>query len=190
MRTADRAGKPAMSDTERSHKGVSLSPADVPVEALPVVEITETMRELADCIATARAITYAGIDGGVVYGNQCSKEAHLTGVLGELAYEQYQRPDNAEQAIYIYGDPGYDSLHHGDTVDIKTTSTHMTLPELLVPEWQDHTADKYLLAHRSSAREIRLVGYADRATVLDREPEHHPGDSLNYVVSPEELELL
>ena len=179
-----------MKQSHASQKEASPSPADVPLGELPVVEVTDRMYQLAQHIAAARATTYSPIDGGVVYGDQDSEDAHLTGVLGELAYQEYQQPEDAEQAIYVYGDPGYDSTHEGETLDVKATATHMTIPDLLIPYRQNLTAEKYLLAHRVNPREIRLVGLADRETVKDRAPERHPGSSLNYVVKPHELQLL
>lgn len=164
------------------------APTDVAIDALPVQEISNRMYRLAELIAKARKLTYEPIDGGRVYGKQGSIDANLTGVIGEIAVQESIGSIN--QPIYLRGDPGYDLVNDGTTIDVKATATHMTLPDLLIPYDQDLVADVYLLAHRFESRTVRLVGWAPRQVVQDRAPERHPGDSLNYVVRPHELFLL
>jgi hypothetical protein len=164
------------------------APTDVDIDELPVQEISDRMYRLAELIAQARKLTYEPIEGGQVYGNQRSMDANLTGVIGELAVQK--GTGNIEQPIYLRGDPGYDVVSNGTTIDVKTTSTHMELPDLLIPHDQELVADVYLLAHRYEPRKVRLVGWAPRHVVEDRDPERYPGKSLNYVVRPDELNLL
>lgn len=182
-----------MSDTNPTHKkhrDRPLSPADVPVDDLPVVEISDQLYQLAELIAEARKLTYQPIGGGRIYGAQRPIDANETGVIGELALQKAL--GKLEQAIFIYGDPGYDVVDGNITIDVKATATHMQLPELLIPYDQELAADAYLLAHRvkpRKVRKVRLVGWAPRDLVEDREPQRHPGDTLNYVVPPHELYL-
>ena len=146
------------------------------------------MYRLAELIAQARKLTYEPIEGGRVYGNQGSIDANLTGVIGEIAVQE--ATGSIEQPIFLRGDRGYDVVNNGTTIDVKATSTHMELPDLLIPHDQELGADVYLLVHRFEPRKFRLVGWAPRHVVEDRDPERYPGKSLNHVVRPDELNLL
>jgi len=161
------------------------APTDVPIDQLPTVRISDQLYELAEHIAAARSITYRPIDGGCVYGDQQSIDANLTGVLGELAVQELAGA--TEQAIYLRGDPGFDLVINDRTVDVKSTATDMRLPDLLIPYDQDLVAEWYVLVHRIEPRAIRIVGFAPKREIENREPTRHPGDSLNYVVPPDEL---
>lgn len=70
--------------------------------------------------------------------------------------------------------------------NVKPTSTHMGLPDLLIPHDQELVADAYPLAHRFELRKVRLIDWAPRHVVEDRGPEQDPGNSLNYVFRPNE----
>lgn len=161
------------------------APTDVDLDELPVQELSDRLYRLAELIAEARKLTYDPIDGGAIYGAQESIDANLTGVVGEIAVQQ--AIGSIEQPIFLRGDPGYDAVSDGTTIDVKATSTHMNLPDLLVSADQELVADVYLLVHRYEPQKVRLIGWAPRHVVEDREPERYPGNSLNYVVPPEEL---
>jgi hypothetical protein len=185
--------EPAMQHRDPNYKknrDGQLAPTDVDIDELPVQEISDRMYRLAELIAKARKLTYEPIEGGRVYGDQGSIDANLTGVIGEIAVQEVT--GSIEQPIYLRGDRGYDVVNNdtNTTIDVKATSTHMDLPDLLIPHDQELVADAYLLAHRFEPRKVRLVGWAPRHVVEDREPERYPGNSLNYVVRPDELHLL
>jgi hypothetical protein len=183
--------EPAMqhrNPTYKKDRDSQRAPTDVVLDELPVLEISDRMYRLAELIAQARKLTYEPIEGGRVYGNQRSMDANMTGVIGELAVQK--GTGNIEQPIYLRGDRGYDVVSDGTTIDVKTTSTHMELPHLLIRDDQELVADVYLLAHRYEPRKVRLVGWAPRHVVEDRDPKRFPGKSLNYVVRPDELKLL
>lgn len=179
-----------MTDSAPSKKSKSerRTVSEASVDELPIIEISDRMYRLAELIAEARQLTYEPIGGGRVYGDQTSIEAIRTGVLGELAVQKLT--DNFEQIIFLRGDPGFDLVKGDTTIDVKTTATHLEIPDLLIPYDQDLVADVYLLAHRLKDRQIRLVGWAPRHLVADREPEKYPGDQLNYVIRPDELYIL
>ena len=189
--TGDRAGAiPAMIYSNPTKKKVRdrRAPTEVDLNDLPVQVISDRLYRLAEVIAEARKITYEPISGGKVYGEQGSVDANLTGVIGEIAVQK--ATGRVEQPIFLRGDRGYDLVHNDRTIDVKTTATHMDVPDLLIPADQELRADVYLLAHRFEPRTVRLVGWAPRRVVKDREPERHPGSSLNYVIRPDELTLL
>ncbi len=183
--------EPAMQHRDPNYKknrDEQLAPTDVAIDALPVQEISDRMYRLAELIAEARKLTYEPIEGGRIYGNQRSIDANLTGVIGEIAVQE--ATGEVEQPIFLRGDRGYDVVADGRTIDVKTTATHLELPDLLVPYDQELVADVFLLAHRIEPRKVRLIGWAPRHVVRDRDPERYPGDTLNYVVRPDELYVL
>ncbi|MDL0133719.1 hypothetical protein [Halobacterium salinarum] len=183
--------EPAMqhrNPTYKKDRDSHRAPTDVDLDELPVQEISDRMYRLAELIAQARKLTYEPIEGGRVYGNQGSIDANLTGVIGEIAVQE--ATGSIEQPIFLRGDRGYDVVNNGTTIDVKATSTHMELPDLLIPHDQELGADVYLLVHRFEPRKVRLVGWAPRHVVENRDPERYPGKSLNYVVRPDELNLL
>jgi hypothetical protein len=70
-------------------------------------------------------------------------DANLMGVIGGLAVQT--GTGNIEQPIYLRGDRGYDVVSNGTTIDVKITSTHMDLPDLLIPHDQELVADVVLI---------------------------------------------
>lgn len=79
----------------------------------------------------------------------------LSRVLYEIAVQEVT--GSIEQPIFLRGDRGYDDVNNGTTIDVKTTSTHMELPDLLIPYNQELVADAYLLAHRFEPRKSALA---------------------------------
>lgn len=156
------------------------------LHAAPVVELTKREYRIGQHIAAARALSYEGTDVGETFGDLDDAEAHLTGVLGEMAVCKIFRAE-MDDKIYVRGDPGYDLCVSGKRVDVKATATDMSLPDLLVPGDQDPDADLYILAHRTADRIIRLLGWVDHEKLTDRKPKQHPGSKRNYVVKPHEL---
>jgi len=172
----------------------SLGPADVPLESLPVVELSPKQLEQAAAIATRRNKSYTDIDGGVVFGDRDSLRSHEIGILGEMAVAQFYHTDFDEET-YAFGDDGFDVELWGQKVDVKSTATtKLTLPQLLVRADKGLDADVYIRAHviecGASGAKVRLLGYAPQALVKSREPRRHPGTAKNFVVEPRELSLL
>lgn len=184
----------SVKSTNQEKPLVTLAPTDVPLEALPVVEITADQLQRATNIAQRRNTSYQRINGGVLFDDTSSLRSHEIGVLGELAVAKLYDA-NIDTETYCSGDDGRDVSFLGQEVDVKTTATDkMRLPELLVRADKELSADLYVRAHvidwsETHAR-VRLIGYATRETVADREPRQHPGNTENYVVSPSELTML
>ena len=171
----------------------TFTPADVPIDALPTVELNANQIQQAMALSEIRNESYKPIDGGVVFGSQDALTSHQVGVLGELAVaeiygiqldiETYERRDGFDQKLLGVG------------IDIKTTATDsMRRPELLVRADKDLQADLYVWAHVTdwgpSGTKVRIIGVASKAKVVNRQPRKYPGDTLNYVVPPEELDFL
>ena len=162
--------------------------ADVPIDLLPVVELTDDQYERAKQLAHRRNKSYNSIDGGRIYGSQTSADAHCTGVVGELAYA-IKNGLCIDESVYEYGDTGYDLTDTGLTIDTKTTSTQLDRPDLIVPVEPAPSADLFVLLHRIAPQTVRIVGTATYADVVDQEPEKKPGNDLNFVVPQSELRL-
>jgi len=170
------------------NKSLGPTPADVPLNKLPTVTLTDDELQDAQRIAEARNGSYDKIDGGRVCGDQTSADAHTTGVIGELVYATHYN-DQIDDSVYSYGDGGYDFVSGTITVDVKTTGTHLDRPALIVPADPVPTADLYFLVHQIGEKTARIIGFATRATVTDRLPVRRPGNDLNYVVEQDELWL-
>lgn len=171
----------------------SISPADVSLETLPVVELSNEQLRTVEELAKDRNKSYQSIDGGLKFGEAGSLTNHQKGVLGELAVaNRYNVKIDSE--IYDFGDDGTDLKLGQKTVDVKATATDkMRLPQLLVRSDKELSADLYFRVHildqTSSGARVRLIGYASKARVEDRDPQRHPGSTKNYVVEPSELTL-
>jgi hypothetical protein len=174
----------------------TISPKDVPLKAIPTVDLTSQEVQRVTHLAERRNASYEEIDGGDVFGQLDSLTSHQIGILGELAVAKFYGL-SIDSSTYKYGDGGRDFrlFDDGYDVDVKTTATdQMRIPELLVQADKDLVADLFVLAHiigqNESAVRVRLLGCAKKATVKDRRPRKHPGRMRNYVVGPEELTLL
>jgi hypothetical protein len=170
-----------MSPTHQPHESVSARS----IEDCPVVSLSEQEFEICRHIAAARTISFQGVSEEP-FGSQDQYQAHLTGVLGEAALAQITRSE-MDDAIYVYGDPGHDLKLWGHDSDVKCTATHLQKPDLIIGARQDLDAEIYVLAHRISERQIRLLGWAGEETITDRQPKRAPGSSLNYIVPFREL---
>ena len=187
----------SITNSDREKSLGPISPASVPLRALPVVELTNEQLQRVDNLAQERSETYDSIDGGVLFGGQDSLTSHQIGLLGELAVAQFYGL-SIDSDIYRLGDDGTDLVLHGSTIDVKATATDaMERPELLVRADKSHkslNADLYIRAHvinwDSTGARVRIIGAASKATVQDREPQRHPWETKNYVVPPRELSLL
>jgi hypothetical protein len=168
-------------------KRLGPSPADVPLNELLTVELTNGQLQDARRVAEARNESYQRINGGRVCGNQTSKNAHVTGVFGELVYAN-QYDEQVDNSVYARGDNGYD-FAGPLTIDVKSTGTHIDRPALIVSTEPKPVADLYFLVHRIEEQVGRIIGFATRSTVVDRTAIRKPGDELNYVVEQEELWL-
>ena len=172
----------------------TLSPADVPIDALPVVELTTEHIEKALDLAERRNDSYQEIDGGLVFGNRDSLTCHQIGLLGELAVAHLYGI-SLDTNEYRNGDDGKDHSLFGTDLDVKATATRkVRLPELLVQSDKPLRAELYIRAHvidwGSSGARVRLIGCASRDVVEEQTPRCHPGSTKNYVVTPEEMDFL
>jgi hypothetical protein len=170
------------------NKGLGPAPADVPLDRLPTVILTDDQLQDAQRIAEARNESYNEIDGGRVYGDQTSTDAHTTGAFGELVYATRYNAQ-IDDSVYARGDDGYDFTSGPLTIDVKTTGTHIDRPALIVPTDPEPIADLYFLVHRIEEEVGRIIGFATHATVVNRIAIPKPGDNLNYVVGQDELWL-
>ncbi len=163
------------------------NPADVPLRELPTIDLTDHQFSEAEQIAHERIESYEGIDDRRLFGEQTNLDAHLTGVVGELAVAELY-DGTIDRETYERGDEGHDLAFNGTTIDVKTTRTSsLTRPDLIIPTDPTPTADYYFLVHWVEPRTARIIGYASRDRVLDREPREFPGTTWNYIVPPSEL---
>lgn len=176
----------------------TISPADVPLRTLPVVELTSKELRRIDELAQQRSESYTPIDGGVIFtgtdGSASSLSRHLIGLLGECAVAKFYSL-SIDSDVYQFGDDGIDLELYDESIDVKTTATTaLDLPELLVRADKTLQSDIYVRAHvvnwdETGAR-VRIIGAASQEVVKNREPQRHPGSTKNYVVTPRELDLL
>jgi hypothetical protein len=92
---------------------------------------------------------------------ETDKVVDIAGVKGEYAFAKaYDLPIQTWPGIG--GDPGYDFLMHGRTVDVKTT--FYPKGRLLLPTWQeDHIADVLVLAACPiEVSQVVLCGWTSR----------------------------
>ncbi len=175
-------------------KTLGPTPADVPLNALPVIELSREDIQRALKLAEQRNNSYSAIDGGVVFGDRNSLTSHQIGLLGELAVAKLYGID-IDSEIYEWGDGGRDHLLCKMELDTKSTATtKIQRPELLVRADKELQADLYIRAHiinwDSSGAHVRLIGCAPREVVEAQKPRCHPGSTENYVVSPEDMSLM
>lgn len=161
---------------------------DLPDVTLPGCTIDENWMEIARLIARARYLSFRDADCSKTYGNQSGFDAHLTGVLGEMAVKRLLE-EPQEQAIHIFGDGGADLRIGQRSADVKTTTTDAARPNLVIRADQPLRAELYILAHRHGENKVGVVGYTTREVVEAREPIEWPGDTLNYVVPWEDLHV-
>lgn len=171
-----------------------ISPADVPLEALPVVTLDQDRIEKALDLAKSRNESYHAINGGVVFGGRDSLTSHQIGLLGELAFACLYDL-SVDTNTYQRGDAGLDHRLFGAKIDVKATATKkMRRPELLVRADKTLASDLYIRAHvidwTSSEVRVRLIGCATKEVVESRKPKCHPGSTQNYVVPAKELAFL
>jgi len=162
--------------------------ADVPLDKLPTVTLSDDQLQDAQRIAEARNESYNEIDGGRVCGDQTSTDAHTTGTFGELVYATRYNAQ-IDDSVYARGDDGHDFASGPLTIDVKTTGTHIDRPALIVPTDPEPIADLYFLVHRIEEEVGRIIGFATHATVVNRTAIPKPGDDLNYVIEQDELWL-
>lgn len=175
-------------------KALGMSPASVPLSALPTVELSNEQLQRVNELAQQRSESYKQIGGGVLFGSQDSLTSHEVGLLGELAVAQLYGL-SIDSGVYQRGDDGTDLMLRGMSIDVKTTATDaMKKPELLIRADKSLDADLYVRAHvieyDSSGARVRILGAASKSLVKDRKPKRHPGTTLNYVIMPRELSLL
>jgi len=110
------------------------TPAGVPLSDFPVVQLTDQQLQEAKSVACRRSESYESIDGGRVHGEQSCQDAHLTGVVGELAVAQLY-DGTVDREVYERGDDGHDLAFGRTTIDVKTTqTTAISRPDLIIPD--------------------------------------------------------
>jgi len=171
----------------------TLSPVDVPIAQLPVVELNAEHIRRSSELAIDRNESYRRIDGGTVFGDNDSLTSHQTGILGEMAVAELYATD-IDTETYAFGDGGIDVHLWGSSVDSKATTTNkMQYPELLVCDDNDLAADLYFLTHIQNwgpgGAKVRVLGYCTRERVGAKTAVRHPGETKNFVVEPKELTL-
>jgi hypothetical protein len=182
--------------TSNSHREKSLgtlSPVNVPLGQLPVVELSADHIRRSSELAIDRNESYQKINGGTVFGGNDSLTSHQTGILGEMAVAELYATD-IDTKTYEFGDGGTDLNLWDASVDIKSTTTNkMQHPQLLICADNDLSADLYILTHiinwGPKGAQIRIHGYATHEQVESKTPYRHPGSTKNYVVEPSELSL-
>ena len=189
-------GKQTAMATTRSNREKSLgtlSPMDVPIQQLPVVELSAEHIRRSGELAVDRNESYDRIDGGSVFGKQDSLTSHQIGILGEMAVAELYGSD-IDTKKYPFGDTGIDLELWGTTADIKSTTTDkMRYPELLICSDNDLTAEIYFITHilnwGPNGARIRILGYGTREQIENTTPRRHPGTRKNHVITPENLTL-
>ncbi|MCQ4334927.1 hypothetical protein KM295_15860 [Natronomonas sp. F2-12] len=173
-------------------KSLGLTPAEVPLKALPTVKLSrEDIRRALDL---AEKRNDSAIDEGVVFGDQTALSSHQTGLLGELAVARLYGL-NVDENAYKQGDDGIDLSLHGTSIDVKSTATRqMSRPDLLVRANKPLKSELYIRTHvfdcTASRARIRIIGCASKEKVKDQMPEPYPEDTLNRVVRADEMDFL
>jgi hypothetical protein len=171
----------------------TLSPVDVPIAQLPVVELNAEHIRRSSELAIDRNESYQEINGGTVFGGNDSLTSHQTGILGEMAVAKLYATD-IDTETYDFGDGGIDLDLWGASADVKATTTNkMQYPELLICSDNDLAADLYFVTHIKNwgpgGAQVRVLGYGTRAQVNAKTAVPHPSETKNYVVKPRELTL-
>ena len=175
-------------------KSLGLTPADVPLEALPTVELTTEDIQRALELAEKRNDSYKAIDGGLVFGNRDALTSHQIGLLGELAVAKLYGID-IDGSTYQRGDDGKDHSLFGVDIDVKATATEkVRCPDLLVRSDKPLRAELYIRAHvidwDSSSARVRIIGCASQEKIKEQTPDDQLFDVPNYIVNPEEMSFL
>ena len=173
-------------------KSLGPSPEDVPLEALPVVELDK--EDIHQALSLAEKRNDSAIDDGDVFGNRDALTSHQIGLLGELAVAKLFGI-NLDTGTYRGGDNGKDHSLFDLDIDVKATATRkVRLPDLLVCADKDLKADLYIRAHviswTSSSARVRLIGCAPKEKVEKQTPSSDYWDTENYVVEPAEMDFL
>jgi hypothetical protein len=173
-------------------KSLGLSPADVPLEALPAVELAK--EDIQQALRLAEQRNGSAIDDGVVFGDRDALTSHQIGLLGELAVAKLYGID-LDTGTYRGGDDGKDHSLFEMDIDVKATATRkVRRPDLLVCADQQLQADLYIRAHviswTSSSARVRIIGCAPKEKVEEQTPSSDYWDVPNYVVEPGEMDFL
>lgn len=171
----------------------TLSPVEVPLSQLPIVELTTDHIRRSSELAIDRNESYQRIDGGTVFGDNDSLTSHQTGILGEMAVAELYATE-IDTETHEFGDGGIDLDMWNMSADVKATKTDkMQRPELLICDDNPLAADLYFLAHvlnwGPKGAQVRIHGYATESQVENKTPYRHPSTYKNYVVKPAELTL-
>lgn len=142
---------------------------DVPLDCHPTVHIPSHRRHALSQLALQRAKSGRG-----------DHTDHERGIYGEFAVAKwldYENPvDALDKTIYQQGgDPGYDLVYRGRTIDVKTVGPRWSSPALLVSAFGDLRAEFYVLAQQLNVSNYRILGYAPRSVVADA-----PVRSISY----------
>ena len=175
----------------------TLSPEEVPIDALPIVTISETELSHVKRFAKQRAATYDDIANEEKYKDQNLVRNHVIGLIGEVAiYKLYGGTLDLE--VYENsGDGGYDLYWDGwnDYIDVDVKATEYSpspLPDLFIPASQDLQADLYILCHVlefdfEDGAKVRIVGMAHQRRVKTAPVEEYPSNRMNRRLRPQDL---
>jgi len=169
----------------------AIAAEDVPLDELPKRSLKgPTCDALKSVEITASNLARRQDDrkngDGVLYSELESAEAHVIGKVGEVVVSDVLDLP-LDTNIYPEGDPGHDHHIQGTTIDTKTTRTDCSKPRLIVSAKNTPPADYFVLVHIMDDKMARVIGFADRAIVVNREARRWPGTNSNYVVGWDEL---
>lgn len=116
--------------------------------------------------------------------NQSDFAIHYAGMLGEVAVSKALFiPIRTE--ITMGGDGNVDMTHHGQTIQIKT-STHQTTPDprmLIFTKPEDFSTDWAILCSIQSPSVVKIHGFISQKKFLANMTEHDFGYGTRYVVA-------
>lgn len=108
--------------------------------------------------------------------NEGSIWRHTVGYAGEIVAAAYfgVQPNQTITEDYI-GDDGYDLIHRGSRIEVKTVTRDDGL-QLRVSQDKVECADYFVLARCSNPSElVELIGYIDREALVTHGREHPEG---------------
>lgn len=173
-------------------KPLGQTPADVPLESLPVVKLTK--EDIQQALRLAEKRNRSAIDDGVVFGDRDALTSHQIGLLGELAVAKLYGI-GLDTGTYRGGDGGKDHSLAKIDIDVKATATQkVRRPDLLICADKPIKADLYIRAHvinwTSSGARVRLIGCAPKERIEEQTPQSDYWDTPNYVIEPAQMDFL
>lgn len=113
--------------------------------------------------------------------NQGDFAIHYAGMLGEVAVSKYLNiPYRTD--ITVGGDGYVDMTHHGQTIQIKT-STHTKTPEpryIIFNSPEEFSTDWAICCSTQSASVVRIHGFASKKKFMAKHVTHDFGYGMRY----------